>query len=63
MSEDTRLIQANVDSDMHAKLRVIAFRAGGCSNAELLRIVLKDFVRKFEEKHGPINADQTVSLT
>lgn len=63
MPDDTKLIQTHVAKECHDKLRVVAFRAGGISLSELLRVATADFLDRFEEKHGKISQEDKVDLT
>ena len=58
-----KLIQTHITQEQHDKLSTIGIRAGGASNADMLRIAVTDFIAGFEEKHGEIKIEEHISLT
>ena len=61
--ENRKLLQAQIDAQQIDKLRIIAIRAGCHSNAEMLRLIVDDFIVRFEERHGKIELGEQISLT
>ncbi len=50
---ETKLLQGHIPIDEYRKLSHVALRADS-SRAEILRVMVSEFIRHFESIHGPI---------
>mgnify|MGYP005789996751 FL=1 len=55
-----RSLSIRIDDELGYKLRVAASYEGRSANAQIL-ILIRDFVQKYENEHGPIENPNTQS--